>query len=227
MEATYDNSVEAFSSTPNTTLESAAFAVGGTDRVLYVFVSTGAGSPVIPSAVRWGGSGGTALTQIGTTIDHHTNGKFSVWRLINPTAQTSTIHVTWPSSQDERYFIGVSYKDVDQATPNDTVAQATGTGVAPTVNATSASGKLVISGVTFIDTGGNGFTLSTSDTSRQEIEGADLLFEGSGASEKTATGSSTTMAWTISDSASWGIFALTLNGSSSAPSGANLSWISA
>ncbi|WP_395707568.1 hypothetical protein [Casimicrobium huifangae] len=212
MPAVYDNSVEAFNNVASTTLESASFAVGGSNRVLYVFVATGAGTPVDPSAVKWGGSGGVSLSQIGTTIDHHANGKFSLWRLIAPAAQTATVHVTWPSAQDERYFIAYSAKDADQTTPNNTVAQASGSSNTPSVAATSVSGDLVICGATFLDTGGTSETLSTTDTSRQEIEGADLVYEGMGVSEKTATGTSTTMSWTISDADPWGIFALAING---------------
>lgn len=212
MPALYDNSVEAFNNVAATTLESASFAVGGSNRVLYVFVATGAGTPVDPSAVKWGGSGGVSLSQIGTTIDHHANGKFSLWRLIAPAAQTATVHVTWPSAQDERYFIAYSAKDADQTTPNNTVAQASGSSNTPSVAATSVSGDLVICGATFLDTGGTSETLSTTDTSRQEIEGADLVYEGMGVSEKTATGTSTTMSWTISDADPWGIFALAING---------------
>lgn len=212
MQAVYDNSVEAFNNVAATTLESASFAVGGSNRVLYVFVATGAGTPVAPSAVKWGGSGGVSLSQIGTTIDHHANGKFSLWRLIAPAAQTATVHVTWPSAQDERYFIAYAAKDADQTTPNNTVAQASGSSNTPSVAATSVAGDLVICGATFLDTGGTSETLSTTDTSRQEIEGADLVFEGMGVSEKTATGTSTTMSWTISDPDPWGIFALAING---------------
>lgn len=212
MPAVYDNSVEVFNNVASTTLESASFAVGGSNRVLYVFVATGAVTPVDPSAVKWGGSGGTSLTQIGTTIDHHANGKFSLWRLIAPAAQTATVHVTWPSSQDERYFIAYSAKDADQTTPNNTVAQATGNSTAPSVAATSVSGDLAISGMTFLDTGGNADTISTADTSRQEIEGTDLVFEGMGVSEATAAGASTTMTWTLAHARPWGIFALAING---------------
>lgn len=212
MAALYDNSVEAFSASASTTLESAAFTIGGANRVLYVFVATGAGTPVIPSAVKWGGSGGTSLTQISSTLDHHANGKFSLWRLIAPAAQSGTVHVTWPAAQDERYFIAYSAQDADQTTPNGTVAAATGNSTTPSAAADSASGDLVICGTTFLDTGGAADTLSTADTSRQEIEGADLSFEGMGVAEKTATGASTTMSWTISNAMPWGIYVLAING---------------
>ena len=214
MAAVRDNSVEAFSASAATTLETATFAVGGSNRVLYVFVATGAGTPVDPSAVKWGGSGGTSLAQISTTLNVSANGKFSVWRLIAPTAQTSTVHVTWGSSQDERLIIAVSVKDADQTTPNGTVATATGTSASPSVAAASVSGDYVLSGGFWLDDAGSSRTVAVdaSETSIQEIEGADVVFEGMWASEETAAGTSTTMSATISGSEEWGMFAFAVNG---------------
>src|SRR5690348_8551656 len=116
MAALIDNSIKEFKTDNLSTLETASFAVAGSNRVLYVFVATGAGSPTAPTAVKWGGSGGTSLTQIGTTLTVSAFGRFTVWRLIAPTAQTSTVHVTWSGNQDERLMIAVSVKDADQTT---------------------------------------------------------------------------------------------------------------
>lgn len=214
MAAVYDNSVEAFSASASTTLETASWAVGGSNRYLLVFVGSGAGTPVDPSAVKWGGSGGTSLTQKGSTLNMGTNAKWSCWELIAPTAQTSTVHVTWGSSQDERWIIAISFTTTDQTTPTRTVATATGTSTAPSVNATSVSGDLVVDGVAFLDTDGGSRTLTVgaSQTSRQEIEGADLVYEGAGVSTEAATGTSTTMSWSMSGSGGrpWATFAMAL-----------------
>jgi hypothetical protein len=217
MAALVDNSVKASDNTgggATTTLETASFAVAGSNRVLYVLAGSGAGTPVDPSAVKWGGSGGTSLTQIGTTLNVGANVKISLWRLIAPAATSSTIHVTWGSGQDERWIIGVSTKDTDQTTPNGTLASATGSGTGPTVAATTTSGNLVLDFMSWLDGGGSSFTV-TDDVpdSLQEIEGATLQYEGAGASRETAAGASTTTSWTISGGAGndWGIFAFQVN----------------
>lgn len=220
MAALYDNSAKGFSVVSGSTLSSGSFAVGGSNRVLYVFVGTGAaGAPVEPATVKWNTS--ESFTQISTTITS-ANGKFSVWRLIAPTAATSTVDVTWGSNQDERLVVAISVKDCDQATPNNTVAQAGPTiSTAATVTATSVSGDLVIDGCYFLDSAGNSRTLAVNggQTSRQEIEGADTAFEGLGVSTLTATGTSTVMPWTISGAITvngWSMFAFATNGASGA-----------
>lgn len=218
--ATYDNSSQAFDTVANTTLATASFAIGGSNRYLLVCVGSGAGTPVDPSAVKWGGSGGTSLTQKGTTLAMGANAKWSAWELIAPTAQTSTVHVTWPSAQDERWILAVSFAGVDQTTPTRTLATATGTGGTPTftmtVNATSQSGDLVADCAAFANANSDSATLAVngSQTSRQEVEGAALVYEGGGASTLTASGASTTMAWTVSGTSAsvqnWGTFAMAL-----------------
>lgn len=199
------------------TLETAAFTVGGSNRVLYVLAGSGAGTPVDASAVRWGGSGGTALTQISTTLNLGVNAKMSLWRLIAPATGSNTVHASWGSNQDERWLIAVQVQDADQTTPNGTVATATGTDAAPTAAAASVSGDLVLDFMSWLDLGGRNLTV-TDDVpdSLQELEaGAISAYEGAGASRETASGTSTTCSWTLSASTGgdggWGIFALAIN----------------
>jgi hypothetical protein len=64
--ALYDNSAKGSSKTLGTSLSTGSFTVGGNNRVLYVFVGTGASSPQIPSTVKWNTT--ESLTQISTTI---------------------------------------------------------------------------------------------------------------------------------------------------------------
>jgi hypothetical protein len=202
----------------NTTiLETGAFTAGGSNRVLYVLAGSGAGTPVDPSAVKWGGSGGASLTKLGATLDMGSNAKASLWRLIAPATGSNTVHVTWGSAQDERWVIAVQVQDADQTTPNNTVATATGTNASPTVTATSVSGDLVLDFVSFLDIGGQSFQL-TDDVpdSLQELEGAGGIsaFEGAGASRETAAGTSTTCSWTVGGTLAgggWSIFALAVN----------------
>lgn len=213
MAALVNNSVKAFSVTPGTTLETASFAIGGSNRILYVAVPSGDGTPVIPSSVKWGGSGGTSLTQISSTLDVSVYGKHTLWRLIAPTATTSTVYVTWPSSQGERLVIAVAVEDADQTTPNGTVATATGTDTAPTVNATTVSGDLVLDFAFQLDTGGQNiaFTDDVPDVIEHLFD-AGMLYESAASSKETATGTSTTTSWTLNHTpTAWGIFAFAVN----------------
>jgi hypothetical protein len=214
MAIAFDNSIDAFGAAAITTLESASFTVGsGSDRILMVGVLSGAGTPVDPSAVKWGGSSGTSLTQVGATVNIGSNVKLSLWRLVNPSAGASTIHVTWGSAQDERALVAASYTGVDQTTPLGTAATATGaSSSAITVNVSSAAGDLVVDAAGFLDDGGANRTLAVGadQTSRAEVEGADLGFEGLGMSEE-AGAATVTMSWTISAAVNaWGTIGVAL-----------------
>lgn len=218
MAAVVNNSAKVGAADNVATLETGAFAVGGVNRVLYALVGSGAGTPTDPTAVKWEGSGGTSMTQIGTTINCGANVKMSLWRLIAPNAASSTVHATWAGNQDERWIIPVAVEDADQATPNGTVAQGTGTNLSATVNADSVAGDLVLDFLSYLDSAGGGRTC-TKDASQTEIQnlgGVQITaFEGAGSSSETAAGASTTMSWAISGGGSidgWGTFAFAVNG---------------
>jgi hypothetical protein len=213
MAIAFDVAQPAFGAAAITTLESAAFTIGsGSDRILMVGVLSGAGSPVDPSAVKWGGSGGASLTQVGSTVNVGSFVKVSLWRLVNPASGSNTVHVTWGSAQDERALVAAAYTGVDQTTPLGTPATATGTNTTPTVNVSSAAGELVVDSVGFLDQGGNNRTLAVgaSQTSRAEVEGANLGFEGLGISDEAGT-ATVTMSWTTSGNVdNWGIIGVAL-----------------
>jgi len=201
-----------------TSLESASFTVSGENRVLYVMAGSGASSPVTANSVEWGGSGGTSLTQISTTLNMQADyGRMTLWRLIAPTAQTSTVYVTWGSSQDERWIIAFAIENCDQSTPNNTIATATGTNAAPTVNAISSANDLVLDFMSWLELDGDSYTCTIGANQVQSANlggGAFNPNEGAGASHETATGASTTMSWTISGTGyqqGWGIYAFSLN----------------
>lgn len=207
-----------FSTAGVTSLTTGSFAVSGTNRLLIVGVLSGAGTPLNPSAVKWGGSGGTAMTQVGTTIDIGSNVKLSMWRLIAPTIQTSTAYVSWASGQDETAIVAACYEGVDQTTPLRTASTATAVAPASTtavsVSPVSVAGDIVVDVAGFLDGDGNALTLAVGagQTSHGEVEGANLSFEGLGTSEKTATTTTTAMAWTISGipQTGWGTIAAAL-----------------
>lgn len=198
-------------------LTTGSLTSGGSNRVLYAAVGSGAGTPTDPAGVKWGGSGGTSMTQLGSTLNLGANSKWSLWRLINPTAQSSTVYASWGGNQDERWIIAVAVEDADQTTPNNTVATATGaTTTNPTVNATSVSGDLVLDFVAFLNGGGNSIALTAgaSQTELEDISGGSFsAYEGAAASNESASSTSTTMSWTCAppNDRDWGIFAFAVN----------------
>lgn len=229
MAAIVNNSAKVFSNGNVTNLSTASFAIGGSNRVLYVAVGSGAGTPIPPVSVKWGGSGGTALTQVSTTLNAGGNGRVSLWRLTAPAATSSTVYVDWGTNQDETLIIAVAVEDADQTTPNGTIATATGNATSPTVNATAVVGDLVLDFTFFLDGNGNAmtFTVGSGQTSLQEIDGADLNFEGMAASRETAAGTSVTMDWTIGGASlgntDWGSYAFAVNGGGAPPASTSLS----
>jgi hypothetical protein len=208
-------------------LTTSSFTIGGSDRYLVAGVCSGAGTPVNPTEARWGGSGGTLMTKESTTLDVGATFKTSMYRLLAPTAQTSTLYCLWPSNQDETALGGISFTGVDQTTPVRSSASATGTG-SPTVNVTTVADDMVVDVMWAGEATGTSTTLAVggSQTSRIEIEGTDLGgFEALGMSHETATGTSVTMSWTITDATTnnWGIRALPLIPAAAAGGGARTS----
>lgn len=126
--------------------ETPSFTVSGSNRVLYVGVILSDGPPAGVSNCKWGGSGGTAMTQI---YDSGVVESFLelVWfRLIAPAASTTTVHCTFGATTSEYGVIAIATQDTDQTTPNGTIAGAHSNGYTPdpTVSVTSATGGLVI-----------------------------------------------------------------------------------
>ncbi len=214
--AAIDNHSSIFDLGSVTNLSTPAFAVGGSNRVLYVFAASGAGGPVPPVAVRWGGSGGAALTQISTSLIVTAFGFLTTWRLINPTAQTSTVYVDWGTIQDETFVQAVSVTGANQATPNGVVAEATGTGTnvtAPlTVNIASVSGNLTLSCAYILD--GSGSTpLITPDGSQTALDSITQINEAMSDSYETAAGATTVASYTWGGptATTWGIQGFAIN----------------
>lgn len=226
MAALIDNHVQVFSAANVTSLTSASWTIGGTNRRLYHQVGSGASSVANPNACKIGGSGGTSLSTIGTTQDLGANGKHTLYALTDPAAGSTTSYVSWASNQDETFLIGVSTKDTDQTTPNNTVASATGTNVSPTASATSVSGDLVLGFMFYLDSGANEATWTRGgQTVLETIRDASTPYEGIDAAYQTAAGTSTAASWSISGTGAldeWGVFALAVNAATGGGGGSTL-----
>lgn len=226
MAALIDNHVQVFSAANVSSLTSASWTIGGSNRRLYQQAASGASSVANPSSCKIGGSGGTSLSVIGTTQDLGANGKHTLYGLTAPASGSTTSYVSWAGAQDETFLIAVSTKDTDQTTPNNTVASATGTNVSPTASATSVAGDLVLGFMFYLDSGANEATWTRGgQTVIETIRDASTPYEGIDAAYQTAAGTSTAASWSISGTGAldeWGVFALAVNMASGGGGGSTL-----
>lgn len=219
MASLFDNAVEVFSDAGVTSLTSAAYTLSGSNRYLLTQVCSGAGSPVTPSNVKHGGSGGTAMSSIATEQVINTFGRHNIYELVAPASGSQTAYADWSTGQDETMIIAANFKDVDQSTPKGTVASNTGTASgAPTVSVSSASGDLCVDFMFWLDLTGSALNAAAdgSQTVIHQIEDPDFQYEGLGASYKSAAGGTTVFDWTITGGplggTDWGEFGLALKG---------------
>lgn len=207
------------------TLTSGAFTIAGSDRLLLGFMAAAASSGrATHSEMRRGNSGGTLLTQIGSTLDVGTGGRLSTWRLIAPAAASDTIYGLLSDSDDEVAIGGVSYTGVDQTTPVGTPVTNTGTIVGSasgnmTVAVTTVSGDVVVAAFWVVATTAANPDLTPNGTptptGRYDIETTQLGFEALQVQEVVATGTSTTVSCQYSSggafSGDWGVIAFVVN----------------
>lgn len=217
MALAYDNGVTVSSASNVSSLTSASWTISGSNTYLAAQIGSGAGTPVAPNACKWGGSGGTALTQVGSTQTFNTYFKHSVWELVGATAQSSTMYCSWPSNQDETALLAVSYTGVDQTTPKGTVAtNQAETSASPTVTVTSVSGDVVVGFCYFANSNGGVTSLTSSQTERKKIVTiGGLGYEALSIADTTASGTSTVMTWTGNTTRSFAAVGFALKAASS------------
>lgn len=219
MTIAYDNLSPDTSSTGNVaSLTSGSWTMGsGSNRLLLGFIGTGAGSVASHTGMKWGGSGGTALTIVGSRLNIGSFWQLSAWRLIAPASGSSTLYGNWAGAQDESAIGGVSYSGCDQSTPVGTAVTATGSSTAAQATVTTVAGDVVIAAVWTGATSAFNPTFTPvgpSATARYDIAGSQLGFEGMCLVEAVATGTSTTVGATISTSATWGVIAFLVKAAS-------------
>lgn len=223
MAIAYDNvSPDTVGSAVTSVTSSAWSIAAGADRILVGFLASVDASPAAHSGMKWGGAGGTALTQVGSTYSAGLYTRLSAWRLIAPTAASQTLYGNVAASQGYLAAAGLSYSGVDQTTPTGTTATNSGSvtnsfGFDATVTIATAVNDVVLACFVIVD--GNGSTpLMTpngtpASTGRYDNESAIYSIQ---AQEVVATGTSTTVSCNIAPTASnitgdWGAFALILN----------------
>ncbi|WP_461175385.1 DUF4347 domain-containing protein, partial [Uliginosibacterium flavum] len=182
-----------------------AHTVGtGTNGILIVEYATR--GTTSPDSITYNG---VALTRLDTN-SNSTVVTTEIWYLKTPAAGTHNIVITMPGAAKEFTVGASSYFNVDQTATFGTVAKATGTGTAVSVNVVSASGDLVIDAIatrqqTSNPSTGAGQTQRWTNTCG--VSSADPL--GAGSSE--AGAASVTMSWTLSGSQEWATLGVSLN----------------
>ena len=199
-----------------TTYETSSLSAPASNSLILALVANSDGSPVAPSAVKYGGSTGEAFTQVGTTLSYGTFFRASLWKLVGPTATSGTVYAEWGSNQGERLVKAVSYQDVDEADALGTLSSATGTDSSPSVTGIAAVvGDLIADLVATGDTSHNPTDLSpqSSQTEGTEVATSPTDYDRATVGHKAATSTSETRSWSASPtitSGGWGIFGVAI-----------------
>lgn len=186
----------------STTHDSSSLTVSGTNKVMWVLVANSDSTPATPSGVVWDPAGGAqALTMLGSAITFATYGNTSLWRLIAPSNATGVVRATWAAAKGERAIVVWVETDVSQATPNGTLASATGSAATVSAGAVTTSvGQRVLNFGHAMNTGvfgGAGVFGSPTGTERQDTNTTGTAYDAVAAQEQTASGTSTTPTWSI------------------------------
>lgn len=123
--------------------------ITGSNRVLLAWVFVSSGSPTAWTNCRWGGSGGTAMTDFGTTYGTGTNylrGRAFSLKDASIGSSSLTVYASG-SAVDEVGIAGVGYTDIDQTDSWRTPTGGENEGPASiSTTVTSASGETVVGG---------------------------------------------------------------------------------
>lgn len=188
--------------------------ISGSNVYLIGYAGTGDNTPGgTPTAVKWGGSSGESLTQIGTTQTFATNFDHSAWGKAGATAQTAATYCAWSGAVSETALSMLAYTGVDQTTSHGTPVYQTGHSASPSVTVTTTAGDVVV-GLLWCGSGGGVPTVTSSQTMRASI--ADVggaIYEAMYVLETTASGTSTTISASVSGGSAvdWGFIAFKLN----------------
>lgn len=178
----------------------------GSNRVLYVGLSVGkpSDSTVAITGITYNS---VALTSLGSRhANDQTDGRAELWRLVAPATGANTVAISFTggplTSTDVIVGGSVSLTGVDQTTPDSGFTSAAGSGTAPSVNVSSATGDRVIDVVC------NGSAISSSGQTNKWLDNVNLGSAGGNAAMSTAAGGTTvTMSYTVT-SDWWAILAI-------------------
>ena len=171
----------------------------GSNRLLMVGVSWSSTSVTV-STVTFNS---VALSSVGTSYYSGQARRVQIWRLLAPAASTTANVVVTFSGAVYGVAGAVDFAGVDQCTPLGTALGATGNTGTATVSPTSVAGDLVFDTVA----AGTALTVNGSQAPQWNIGDGTNIYGG--ASTKTATGTTTTMSWTLT-SGYWATYAVAI-----------------
>ena len=186
-----------------------AHTCSGDSRGLVVGVQVydAGNSPTAPSGITYDG---VAMTRQTTVLIGSAYAN-SLWTLVDPSSGSDDVVVTFADTRHEDIVVSItSYNDLDTSSQFGTVISASGTSTAPTVNVASTAGDLVVDMLLWNRGGGASATVGTSQT--QRVNYTSEANAAGAASTERATGTSTTMNWTLGSSAVWAIIGIAIKG---------------
>src|SRR6266496_2596642 len=154
-------------------ITSAAFVIGGVNRVSFVDVVEDDVRSVI--SVNVGGVGGSFVAKkvVGSGFEN-----LETWMVINPPTGSQTATATFDTTNAGSCFItATNYQDAEQLTPLGTPATNNGNSTTPSVTVTSAIGELVHTSIWSRDT--TGYAVTGGQTDRSSVGTGTALDKGS------------------------------------------------
>lgn len=163
--------------------------------------------------------GGTPASFIGRVVNTScAGGQCGVeqWGLNNPPTGSQSVSVTLSSTT--QIILGVVTEvGVDGTTPLGTPVSLTGTGTAPSVNATTAAGDIVVGAISLTNAGGSLSPAGGGSSFYADIDNGGS-FHGAG-SEVSATSETTASSWTYPTSQTFALLAVPLKAAGSGGGG--------
>ena len=181
----------------------------GQYRLLIVNVSAFDGTDRIPTGVTYDG---VAMVKVADQTQG--SNAASMWYLVAPSTGADDIVATFAGTVDSINMGGISFTGVDQTTPLGTAAKAASAGSdAPTVTVTTVARDMVVDSLAQGDESSNTATnaAGTYQTERHDV-GQSTNHAGGAGSTEVATGTSTTMSWTLGNSMPWAIIGVAIKG---------------
>ena len=188
--------------------------------VVVVMAAHGSGSDAsnIPTGVTYDGNAMTKAGDIGSPGTYA--GAVSIWTLAGAdvTVGTNNVVATFGSSRDEIFLAGVGVQGADLAAPFSTPAEATGVSTTPSVGITTVVGDFVVDGV-LVDDGTAGAVTATvgSGQSSHMNLAATKIVRALSSRFVNASGTTTTMSWSLSGSRPWATESVSIHGYTSIP----------
>lgn len=142
MAVTVDNTGQSATGVSVTTVTIGSFVVGaGANRCIYLGVSQWKASDTQPTA-KFNTTETFVVHDNVTIAEAPGTRRVTVLKLVNPTATTANIVITWATAVDEAVCGATSWFGVDQVTPFGTAVKASGTAASSTVNVTGTASDI-------------------------------------------------------------------------------------